>query len=90
LVNCKCAKGASDANYSRQRLLKAIVGKVENGLVVTSDEKVRKLMLGTEAWRRRIKTIVAKSKELDSSKIEEQSKIRRVKLEERLLLLSII
>jgi hypothetical protein len=37
LVYCKCAEGASNANFSRQ-LLKAI-GKV-NGLV-TSDKEVR-------------------------------------------------
>jgi hypothetical protein len=41
LVNCKCFKGAFDANYSRQ-LLKAI-GRVDG--LVTSDEEVRKLML---------------------------------------------
>jgi hypothetical protein len=41
LVNCKCAKGASNGNYSRQ-LLKAI-GRVDG--LVTSDEEVRKLML---------------------------------------------
>jgi hypothetical protein len=39
LVNCKCSKGASNANYSRQ-LLKAI-GRVDR--LVTSDEEVRKL-----------------------------------------------
>jgi hypothetical protein len=75
LVNCKCAKGASNANYSRQ-LLKAI-GRV-NGLV-TSDEEVRKLMQDREAWRSRIKMIAAARKEeVDSSKREE-SKIKRVK-----------
>jgi hypothetical protein len=41
LVSCKCSKGASNANYSRQ-LLKAI-GRVKG--LVTSDEEVRKLML---------------------------------------------
>jgi hypothetical protein len=46
LVDSKCAKGASNANYSRQ-LLKAI-GRVD-WLVVTSDEEVRKLMLEREA-----------------------------------------
>jgi hypothetical protein len=74
LVNCKCAIGASNANYSRQ-LLKAI-GRV--GGLVTSDEEVRKLMLEKEAWRNRIKMIVAKYREVTSSKREE-SKIRRVK-----------
>jgi hypothetical protein len=55
LVNCKCSKGASNANYSRQ-LLKAI-GRVDG--LVTSDEEVCKLMLDKEAWRSsRIKMIV--------------------------------
>jgi hypothetical protein len=49
-VNCKCSKGASNVNYSRQ-LLKAI-GRVDG---LTSDEEVRKLMLDREAWRSRIK-----------------------------------
>jgi thiamine biosynthesis lipoprotein ApbE len=73
LVNCKCSKGASNANYSRQ-LLKAI-GRVEE--LVTSDKEVRKLMLDREAWRSRIKMIVAKNKEVDSIK-REDSKIRRI------------
>jgi hypothetical protein len=73
LVNCKCSKGASDANYSRQ-LLKAI-GRVEG--LVTSDEEVRKLMLDREAWRSRIKMILAANQEVDSSKREDR-KIRRV------------
>jgi hypothetical protein len=73
LVNCKCSKGASNASYSRQ-LLKAI-GRVEE--LVTSDEEVRKLMLDREVWRSRIKMIVAKNKEVDSSKGED-SKIRRI------------
>jgi hypothetical protein len=50
LVDCKCSKGASNANYSRQ-LLKA-TGRVE--VLVTSDEEVRKLMLDREEWRSRI------------------------------------
>jgi hypothetical protein len=51
LVNCKCSKGASNANYSRQ-LLKAT--GIVDGLVTS------KLMLDTrEAWRSRIKMIVA-------------------------------
>jgi hypothetical protein len=48
LVNCKCARGAFNANYSRQ-LLKAI-GRVEG--LVTSDEEVRKLMLDRETGSR--------------------------------------
>jgi hypothetical protein len=67
----KCGKGASNAYYSRQ-LLKAI-GRVEE--LVTSDEEVRKLMLDWEAWRSRMKMIVAANKEIDSSK-REDSKIR--------------
>jgi hypothetical protein len=74
LVGCKCSKGASNANYSRQ-LLKAI-GRVEG--LVTSDEEVHKLMLDREAWRSRIKLIVAASKEVDSIK-REDSKIRCIK-----------
>jgi hypothetical protein len=74
LVNCKYSKGAFYANYSRP-LLKAI-GRVEE--LVTSDEEVRKLMLDRETWRSRIKLIVAKNKEVDSSK-REDSKIRRIK-----------
>jgi hypothetical protein len=63
-VNCKCAKGASNANYSRQ-LLKAM-GRVDG--LVTSDEEVRKLrMLHRKAWRSRIKMIVATNKEVDFS-----------------------
>jgi hypothetical protein len=54
LVGCKCSKGASNANYSRQ-LLKAI-GRVDG--LVTSDKEVHKLMLDREgsllAWRSRI------------------------------------
>jgi hypothetical protein len=48
--------------------------------LVTSDEEVRELrMLDREqAWRSRIKMIVAANKEVDSSKREE-SEIRRVK-----------
>jgi hypothetical protein len=67
LLNCKCSKGASNANYSRQ-LLKAIE-RVDR--LVTSDEEVRKLMLHRETWRSRIKMIVAKNKEVDSSEREE-------------------
>jgi hypothetical protein len=37
------------------------------GLVI-SDEEVRKLMLDREAWRSRIKMIVAGNEEVDSSK----------------------
>jgi hypothetical protein len=47
------------------------------GGLVTSDEEVRELMLDREAWRSRIKMIVAANKEVDSSKREE-SKIRRI------------
>jgi type IV secretory pathway VirD2 relaxase len=72
-VNCKCAKGTSNANYSRQ-LLKAIE---RVGGLVTSDEYVRKLMLDREAWRSRIKMIVSKNKRVDASK-REDSKIRRI------------
>jgi hypothetical protein len=71
LVNCKFAKGASNANYSRL-LLKAI--ERVDGLF-NSDGEVRKLML---AWRSRIKMIVAANKEEDSSKREER-KIRCIK-----------
>jgi hypothetical protein len=59
LVGCKCSKGASNANYSRQ-LLKAI-GRVEG--LVTSDKEVHKLMLDRETWRSKIKMIVAANKE---------------------------
>jgi hypothetical protein len=75
LVNRKCAKGASYANYSRQ-LLKAI-GRVDG--LVTSAEEVRKLMLDREAWRSRIKRIVAANKEVYSSKRKGDRKIRRIK-----------
>jgi hypothetical protein len=37
--------------------------------LVTSDEEARKLMLDREAWRSRIKMIVALNKQVDSSKI---------------------
>jgi hypothetical protein len=74
LVNCKCSKGASNANYSRQ-LLKAI-GRVD--ALVTSYEEVRKLMVDREAWRSRIKMIVAANKGVDSSK-REDGKIRCIK-----------
>jgi hypothetical protein len=46
--------------------------------LVTSDEEVRKLMLEREAWRSRIKMIIAVNKEVDSSKREDR-KIRRIK-----------
>jgi hypothetical protein len=52
-----------------------VIGRVD-GLVI-SDEEVRKLMLDREAWRSRIKMIVAKNKDVNSSKREE-IKIRRV------------
>jgi hypothetical protein len=74
LVNCKCSKGASNANCSRQ-LLKAI--ERVDGLV-TSDEEVRKQMLDREAWRSRIKMIAAVNKEVDSSKREDR-KIKCIK-----------
>jgi hypothetical protein len=72
VVDCICAKGASNANYSRQ-LLKAI--RRVDGLV-TSDEEVRKLMLDREAWRSRIKLRI-KKQTLVKEKIA--SEIRRVK-----------
>jgi hypothetical protein len=74
LVNCKeSSKGASNSNYSRQ-LLKAI-GRVDG--LVTSDEEVHKLTLDREASRSRIKMIVAKNKEVDSSKREDRKTRRR-------------
>jgi hypothetical protein len=45
---------------------------------VDGDEEVRKLMLNREAWRSRIKMIVAENEEVDSSKIED-SRIRHDK-----------
>jgi hypothetical protein len=60
-VICKCSKGASSANYSRQPL-KAI-GRVDG--LVTSDEEVRKLIVDRKAWRSRIKMIVAANKEVE-------------------------
>jgi hypothetical protein len=79
------SKGASNANYSRQ-LLKAI-GRVDG--LATSDEEVRKLMLDREAWRSRIKMIVAANREVDSSKSEDR-KLGALKLKVLLLLFSII
>jgi hypothetical protein len=38
--------------------------------LVASDEEARKLMLDREAWRSRIKLIVALNNEVDSSKRE--------------------
>jgi hypothetical protein len=55
--------------------LKAI-GRVDG--LVPSDEEVCKLILDREAWRSRIKMIVAAHKEVDSSKREEIN-IRLVK-----------
>ena len=81
LVNCKCSKSASNANYS-SKLLKAI-GRVEG--LVTSDEEVRKLMLDREEWRSKIKVIVAVNKE-----VEKIGKLGALKLEVLLLLFSII
>jgi hypothetical protein len=46
--------------------------------LVTSDEEVRKLVLDREAWRSRIKMIVAVNKEVDSSTREDR-KIRCIK-----------
>jgi hypothetical protein len=60
VVRCACAKGASDANHSRQ-LLKAI-GEV-NGLV-TSDKEVEILILDREAWRSRISMRVKANKSM--------------------------
>jgi hypothetical protein len=66
LVNCKCAKGASLMLISQARQLLKAIGRVDGQ--VTSDEEVRKLiMLDREAWRSRIKMIVAVNKEVDSS-----------------------
>jgi hypothetical protein len=70
MVNYKCSKGASNANYSRQA-----IGRVDG--LVTSDEEVRKLMLDREEWRSRIRMIVAVNKEVGSSK-REDSKIKRI------------
>jgi hypothetical protein len=75
LVIFQCTKGTSNANYSRQ-LLKAI--ERVDGLV-TSDEKVRKLMLDREAWRRRINMIVAANKEEDFRNRKNNGVIRRRK-----------
>jgi hypothetical protein len=48
--------------------------------LVTSDEELRKLMSDREAWRSRIKMIVAKNIEgVDSSNKREESKISRGK-----------
>jgi hypothetical protein len=85
LVGCKCSKGASNVNYSRQ-LLKAI-GRVDG--LVTSDKEVHKLMLDREAWRSRIKMIVAVNKEVDLVK-EKKEKSGASILEALLLLFSII
>jgi hypothetical protein len=52
--------------------LKAI-GSVDG--LVTRDEAVQKLMLDRQAWRSRIKMIVAANKEIASTK-REDSKIR--------------
>jgi hypothetical protein len=41
--------------------------------LVTSDEEVRKLMSDREAWRSRIKMIVAANREVDSSKREDRN-----------------
>jgi hypothetical protein len=51
---------------------------VDAGLL-SSDEEVRKVMLDREAWRSRIKMIVAANKEVDSSKRGDTRKIRRIK-----------
>jgi hypothetical protein len=56
------------AGHCMRLLLKAT--EREDGLV-TSDEEVRKRMLDREAWRSRIKMIVAVDKKVDSSKREE-------------------
>jgi hypothetical protein len=77
VVNCKSAKGASNAKYSRQ-LLKAIL-RVDG--LVTGDEEVRRLMLDREAWRNRIKMIKAANKEVDSSKRADRKSRRTLKLE---------
>jgi hypothetical protein len=59
------------------------------GGLVTSDKEVRKPMFDREAWRSRIKMIVAVNKEADSSKREDR-KLSALKLEGLLLLFSII
>jgi hypothetical protein len=41
--------------------------------------EVRKLILDRDAWRCRIKMIVAANKEVDCRKREDDSKIRRIK-----------
>jgi hypothetical protein len=79
LVNCKCAKGASNAHYSRQ-LFRAIGGV--DGLV-TSDEAV----MDREAWQSRIKMIVRRIKKWTRVK-EKRAKIGALKIEVRLLLYS--
>jgi hypothetical protein len=58
LVNCKCARGASHANYSRRLLI--AIGRMVG--LVTSDGEMRKLMLDREVWRSRIKMIVGANK----------------------------
>ena len=69
LVRCKCSKGASNANYSRQ-LLKAI-GKVDG--LVSSDVEVGKLMLDREAWKSRISMIVKANKSSHSGRCKTRS-----------------
>jgi hypothetical protein len=54
-----------------------VIGRVDG--LVTSDEEVRKLKLDREAWRSRIKMIVAANKEVDSSKREDR-KILKLKV----------
>jgi hypothetical protein len=68
--------------------LKAIGRRVDGP--VTSDEEVRKLMLDREAWRSRIKMIVAANKKVDSTSKEKIEKLGALKLEVLLLLFSII
>jgi hypothetical protein len=53
----KCSKGALPRQQSKA------IGRVDG--LVTSDEIVHNLMLNREAWRSRIKMIVAVNKEVD-------------------------
>jgi hypothetical protein len=64
LVRCKCAKGASNANYSRHLLM--AIGKVDG--LVTSDEEVGKFILDREAWRSSISMIVKENTSINSGR----------------------
>jgi hypothetical protein len=73
VVNYKCAKAASNANYSRPLLKLKAIGKVDR--LVNNNVEAGKLMLDREAWRSRHCMIVKAKKSNNSERCRTRSAI---------------